>query len=745
MPRREPLRRMAACALVAALLAAPALPVIAQDATPLAGTPSPAASLDPAIVSGTWQPGGDSTNRSQFDGSGVSGNPVLAWEAPVVGQMSSPPAIGDHIIVAIGSEHIAVLDRSTGAQLWSQPYISWGTGPVLIDGLIITPGYEDGVTGWNAATGERVWNFQFRPGQEETIEYESPNRIADMQLYDGELYVHGGLYGDIAVLDPATGEELRRFETVSGISGSLALSDGVLYYQNDAWLNFPADDPNVTSALYALDPQTGEELWSVEMPKDHWVFPVIVTDGMLLVGWSAMDSGRGSYAALDPGTGEELWRLELPFATYACGPAAGNGLLFACGGENNSITAIDVQTGEPVWQKDTEGGTWSKSVLVNDVLYFPSNEPAVTAVDAVTGQELWRFATDGFGEGVGSLSYADGSLYFGAGTSLFSITGDGGTLEPVGAAPAFPAAPVVAPDAGQYLTQIGELATTEEFATPEGIAVAPDGSIFVVDVYNNRFQIFNNDGSFVRIWGEAGSGPGQFSFFEQDGGFVGDADFAPNGDLYVADWFNGRVQQFDAELSFIREWPVVPTSGEPGRPVSLAVDAERERIYVMDDMSGILLVYDPDGNLLEEWGADFPIGPGGVAVGPDGSVYVGKVYSGLIRQFTPGGELVRVFGGIGTAPGRIAAPFGLAVDAEGNLFMADYSLDRVQVFAPDGTVIGLYGESGTGDGQLSYPVFVQPLADGRVLVSDEANNRVVVLSTPSMTAPGATPIASPVA
>ncbi len=734
-------RRFGAVILAATLIVTPSFPVIAQDATP-AGSPSPVTALDPALVTGTWQSLGDSTNRSQAEGPRLSGNPVLAWKAPVVGGMYGQPAIGDHILVAIGDQEIAVHDRATGELLWSHPYLSWGSGAALVDGLVITPGYEDGVTAWDAATGERVWNYQFRPGQEETIEDESPNRIADMKLYDGELYVHGGLYGDIAVLDPATGAEQRRFETVSGISGSLALADGVLYYQNDAWLNFPGDDPNVKSALHALDARTGQELWSVDTPSDYWVFPVIVIDDVLLVGGSAMDSGRGSYTAFDPATGEELWRLDLPFATYASSAAAGDGMLFALGGGNNTITAIDVQTGEPVWQLNTRGGTWAIPALVDGVLYAPIDGQGVIAVDASNGQELWRFSTDAFGEGIGSLSYADGSVYVWAGSSLIALAGDGGTVEPVGVAPGFPAAPVVAADTEQFLTQVGQLETPEPFSTPEGIAVAPDGSIFVVDVFNNRFQIFNPDGTFDRVWGKAGSGPGEFSFFEPDGGFVADAAFAPNGDLYVADWFNGRVQQFDADLTFLREWSVTPSSGEPGRPVSLDVDAERGRVYVMDDNSGVLLIYDLGGNLAAEWGADSPIGPGGVAVAPDGSVYVAQVYAGLIRQFSPGGALVREFGGIGTAPGRIAAPFGIAVDADGNLYMTDYSLDRVQVFAPDGTVIGVYGESAESEGKLSNPVFVEPLPDGRVLVSNEGNNAVVVL------APGADlalPTASPTA
>lgn len=50
-----------------------------------------------------------------------------------------------------------------------------------------------------------------------------------------------------------------------------------------------------------------------------------------------------------------------------------------------------------------------------------------------------------------------------------------------------------------------------QFSAPRGIAVGATGRVFVADTGNNRIQVFESDGTFVRKWGSTGSGDSQFS------------------------------------------------------------------------------------------------------------------------------------------------------------------------------------------------------------------------------------------
>jgi hypothetical protein len=74
-----------------------------------------------------------------------------------------------------------------------------------------------------------------------------------------------------------------------------------------------------------------------------------------------------------------------------------------------------------------------------------------------------------------------------------------------------------------------------QFNLAQGIAVAPNGSIYVMDTRNYRVQYFTSTGSFLGKWGSRGSGNGQFN--EARGVAV-----APNADVYVAETINDRVQ-----------------------------------------------------------------------------------------------------------------------------------------------------------------------------------------------------------
>jgi DNA-binding beta-propeller fold protein YncE len=176
------------------------------------------------------------------------------------------------------------------------------------------------------------------------------------------------------------------------------------------------------------------------------------------------------------------------------------------------------------------------------------------------------------------------------------------------------------------------------FDKPTDMAFASDGSFYVSDGYgNNRVAKFSPDGKFLFDWGHQGQGPGEFDLPHS---VAVDA----QGNVYVADRSNSRIQVFDSNGKFLKVWK----SPELGRPWSLTIGPDN-LLYVVDggDLKpsgldrGQLLKLDLSGKILAKWSRfgnyDGQIYWGhDLAVGKDGAVYVGDVYHGMrVQKFVP--------------------------------------------------------------------------------------------------------------
>ena len=102
---------------------------------------------------------------------------------------------------------------------------------------------------------------------------------------------------------------------------------------------------------------------------------------------------------------------------------------------------------------------------------------------------------------------------------------------------------------------------TDYFKFPQGIDVDEEGNLYVVDSGNHRVVkcARNAQGQYVRIWahGGWGSDPGQFMWPYAIS--VDDVDDV----VYVTDWQNCRVQVFDKQGTFLRQWGSWTTSTDP--------------------------------------------------------------------------------------------------------------------------------------------------------------------------------------
>jgi peptidylamidoglycolate lyase len=195
--------------------------------------------------------------------------------------------------------------------------------------------------------------------------------------------------------------------------------------------------------------------------------------------------------------------------------------------------------------------------------------------------------------------------------------------------------------AGNLLMTLGERGVPGEdaghFNMPTDVAIAPDGSFFVSDGYRNSLVVkFSAKGNFITSWGSFGTARGQFDVPHS---ITLDAD----GRVYVADRGNARIQIFDENGEFIKEWK----GASLGRPWAVRINAGGD-VFVVDggdqaefwpDRARILKL-DSKGQVAASFGS-YGRGPGQfiwphtIAIGPDGDLYVGEVATGMrIQKFT---------------------------------------------------------------------------------------------------------------
>ncbi len=270
---------------------------------------------------------------------------------------------------------------------------------------------------------------------------------------------------------------------------------------------------------------------------------------------------------------------------------------------------------------------------------------------------------------------------------------------------------------------------------PSGLDVGPDGTIYVADTGNDQVAAYNQAGT--QLWRKGLRGN------RTAGNFANPRDLTYlNGDLYVDDTGNNRIQVLDASNG--------STIGSPwtGLPSTLGITAGKDStgnniILVSEDTSNKIAVYSTTGTL--KCTIPVPVLNGKTALPRDaatdaaGNIYVAAYQQDHLDKFPPvvGNTCPQnVNGGWGTSGNgalQFKRPYGVATDGSGHVFVADSDNERIQEFNSTGsTLIATFGAgSPTGDFQQLRRVAV---ANGQVYGAD-----LWGLHIDRFTAPGPTP------
>lgn len=188
------------------------------------------------------------------------------------------------------------------------------------------------------------------------------------------------------------------------------------------------------------------------------------------------------------------------------------------------------------------------------------------------------------------------------------------------------------------------------FNRPTDVAWDKAGNVFIADGYNNsRVVKVDKNGRWVKTWGERGTGPSQFNILHS---IANDA----NGNIYVADRTNRRIQVFDSEGTFLRQFTIdVPFNKTP------------------DVMLGAMPT--AESNPLAVSGAPWAIC---ITPGPRQVLYSADAVPGRIYKLSLDGKVLGVLGEAGKGLKQFGWIHEIACPSENELYVAELLNWRVQ-------------------------------------------------------------------
>ncbi len=257
---------------------------------------------------------------------------------------------------------------------------------------------------------------------------------------------------------------------------------------------------------------------------------------------------------------------------------------------------------------------------------------------------------------------------------------------------------------------------------PSAMAIDKDDNIYVAGRSGNGWNVRKIDanGIITHFAGNGIQGDGGDGGPAVDASFYTITDIATDrdGNVYIADKTNFSIRKIDKNGIITKVFGKESVAGSEVHPNGLAVD-DAGNIYFSDSGSSKIRRIGADGKVTTvagsgafrdsgDEGSALSAGirsPGGLALSPDGSLFVIEETSSVIRKIAPDGTISR-FAGTGTpgfsgdggpaAAARIKSPFRMSFDAQGNIYFTDRDNNRIRKIDPQGNIHTVAGHGNFG-------------------------------------------------
>ncbi|MCL6472423.1 MAG: 6-bladed beta-propeller [Firmicutes bacterium] len=261
---------------------------------------------------------------------------------------------------------------------------------------------------------------------------------------------------------------------------------------------------------------------------------------------------------------------------------------------------------------------------------------------------------------------------------------------------------------------------------PTGVATDGKGNIYVTLPSRGKVVVFDRNGNYVRSFGSRGMAPGSLR------GPLGIAVDAQRNRVYVADRARFRLVIFNLQGKYISETTLM----SPVQPV-----VAKDRVYLTT--FGPIAILSLDGKILDTWGARSRMVGGfdyahGICVDSHGNIFVSDTNNTRLVCLNKKGDVLWIRGnppkGVLDPKKGLNLPAGMAIDEKDRLYVVDAFDYAIKVYNTRGKEIAKFGgSSGNLEGQFNMPDGICYLGNKTFAIADKFNDRVQVVK---LTIPG---------
>lgn len=232
-------------------------------------------------------------------------------------------------------------------------------------------------------------------------------------------------------------------------------------------------------------------------------------------------------------------------------------------------------------------------------------------------------------------------------------------------------------------------------AGPRGAAYGPDGNLYVISAANNSVLRYNGTtGAFLSVFVPSGSG-----------GLSNPIDlaFGPDSNLYVTSPATDQVLRYNGTTgAFINAFA---SGGSPSLNTPRFLTFGSNTLFVSGEADRVWRFNATTGGFLSTFVSD---NPRGVAIGPDGNVYVTtQAPSNLVLRYGPSGAFIDTF--VPSGSGGLSSPLNLTFGPDSNLFVVSGN-GILRFNGSTGAFIDVFVPSGSGGLAGQYDLVFMPQA-----------------------------------